>query len=91
MYETKKADNLVINLHLNTQLSIIAIVAIFERLLEKRANCEFINKGDCYTLDNSLFIKLIEENAPFFIDSEAYVYNVLKKYYGPSENEYRKL
>ena len=89
--ETKNADNLVINLHLNTQLPIRAIVAIFERVLDKKANCEIVNKGDCYTLDDSLFIKLIGQNDSYFIDSESYVYNVIQKYYGPGINESRKL
>jgi len=89
--ETKNAANLAINLHLNNKLSIIDIVAIFERVLAKRASCDFENTGDSYTIDDSLFLNLIGRNQSLPIDSEAYVFNLIKKYYGLNENNFGNL
>ena len=82
---TSYIDNLVINLNFNNGLSIKDLVVMFEQILGKKANISLVSKGDCYSIDNSVFVNLINENDTPCLDHETYVYSVINKYYGVAD------
>lgn len=79
--KTKNLNNIVMNLNFNNKIFIEELVSIFENILNCRVKKEFLEKGECYKLDNSLFVENISKDDLNSL-SLNYNYELIKKYYG---------
>lgn len=67
----------IININLNNKIYIKDLIDIFEQVLKEKSNISTLDKGDCYTLDNSKLKAYIKD-----FDTSSYNYNLINKYYG---------
>lgn len=74
-----RSDNLTTNIACPFSTPVIDLVAIFEQLLDKRANCESVNAGASYPLNTSVAMSAAQEAGIGFDDQ--YVRNLITKYY----------
>ena len=81
VYQTSSVNNLIVNLNYDNKLNMVNIVAIFEKIIGVKANVVLVDKGDCYTVDNSLFISFLTKNNIVQQDCCTDVFNIIKKYY----------
>ena len=79
--KTKKLNKVAINLNFNNKIFIEELVSIFEKILNRKVKKEILEEGECYTLDNSLFIENISKDDLMCL-SQNYNYELIKKYYG---------
>lgn len=79
--KTKKLNKVTINLNFNNKIFIEELVSIFEKILNCKVKKEILEQGECYILDNSLFIEHISKD-DLTSFSQNYNYELIKKYYG---------
>jgi nucleoside-diphosphate-sugar epimerase len=80
--ENTEAINSTINVSLDNQIKVSELVCIFEKILDKKAIVKYVNRGDCYKIEDRFFLrhlKLINYNT-----EPKYNSLVLNKYYGSS-------
>lgn len=73
-----KTNRKIINVCFNNKLSVLEIAKIFSETLNKELQYKLINIGTNYTIDNSLFIKLIKKDR--IVNYKNYTKEILKKY-----------
>jgi nucleoside-diphosphate-sugar epimerase len=71
--------NSSINVCFDNRIKISGIISIFEKIINKKARVKFIDKGDCYSIDNVRFIEITKKlNFELPIN---YISLILSKYY----------
>ena len=74
------SDNLTTNIACPFSTRVIDLVRIFEHVLDKRANCTTVDAGAGYQLDSTIALQAAAQAGIVFDD--AYVRNLIEKYYG---------
>ena len=88
LLNNKNINDEIINVAFNNRINTIELVNLFEEVLSTRAQYELVNKGACYSIDNSRIKELIGEIN--FKTPEKYNINLLRKYYGILKTEFVK-
>jgi len=74
-----------INITLNNRIKVTELVEIFEKVLHRQACHDLVEKGTCYTVDNSRIDHILKE---LNIDSGSdYNFQLIEKYYGGKRHE----
>ncbi len=88
LLNNNKVDNEIIHVAFNNRIKTTELITLFEKVLSTKARYELVNKGACYTIDNSRIKELVNEID--FNTSEKYNFNLLSKYYGVLKPEVLK-
>ena len=71
-------DNFIKNIVIDNRISVQELVVILERILNKKALYELVDKGDCYFIENSVNKTLLNDIG---IKQKDYIYSWLNHYY----------
>jgi hypothetical protein len=80
MIQSGLFKNNSLDINFNNAVKSEGLISVFEKVLQKKANKSYADKGGCYVTNNLDFINFI--NSINFSIQENYIEEVISKYYG---------